>query len=181
MKYKPQLSRILLAFLLLPYVCLGNPVCEPLEDGDLKDPQAILKRAIEAVGIPKVQGKILHFQNMLSNVQDYQSDRTYPPFFSAISSGEVWFDPQSGAERITTQTVFPGGGPSPASTTLSGAQSLFVVRDSGPTQIPGSPLTLRRLNAWAVLLDWRDSSGIAVIGREMYRDYQRIVLSRKAG
>jgi len=161
-------------------LCAGHVTdAKLLQNVDVKDAHIILDRAVEAVRIPKAASKILHYHSMLGNAQDYQSDRTYPPFFSALSSSEVWFDPQSGTERFTSRLTFPGTGPTPESTNFSSAQALFAVRDSKIVPTPGSPLTYRRLNAWAVLLDWQRSPDVTVVGHEMYRDYQRIVLSRK--
>ncbi|MBI3579327.1 MAG: hypothetical protein HY089_07965, partial [Ignavibacteriales bacterium] len=72
------------------------------------DPQSLINRAIEAVGINRAQEKILHYHTIEGTEQNYQSDRTYPPFFSAMFSRELWLDPSTIAERSASTMVFPG-------------------------------------------------------------------------
>ena len=149
------------------------------QTGNPNDARAIIKRAIGAVGIPDVETKTLHFRDVVGNVQDFQSDRTYPPYFSSQVSRDVWFDPRAGIERATAQFYFPGSGPSQPSTSISNEKLVAGVRDSKTAIIPGAQPTMRRLNAWAVLLDWQNSPDVTVVGKEVYRDYPRTVLSRK--
>jgi hypothetical protein len=41
-------------------------------------------------------GSVIHYHAVAAAEQNYQSDRTYPPSFSAMVSREGWLDPQSG-------------------------------------------------------------------------------------
>ena len=79
------------------------------------DAQTVIKRAIDAVGLSRANKRILHYNLMQAVEQPYQSDRSYPPFFSALNSGEIWFDSDTGIERYSLQTIFPGVGPRPPS------------------------------------------------------------------
>src|SRR6266478_6537713 len=63
------------------------------------DAQTLLKRAIDAVGLSRTNKRVLHYNLMQAVEQPYHSDRSYPPFFSAPSSGEIWFDSDTGVER----------------------------------------------------------------------------------
>lgn len=70
-----------------------------------------LNRADSAVGRNRLAGAVLHFHSMEGTVMNFQSDRWYPPFFSAMSATEVWLEPISGIERTSATAVFPGSGP----------------------------------------------------------------------
>jgi hypothetical protein len=143
------------------------------------DASAILARAREVMGFPRSGESVLHLRTVAAAEQNYQSDRTYPPFFSAMQVSEEWFDPQTGAERVSTQTTFPGGG-GPAQTTLTDAGRGFRLAGSDWRPLPASALQQRWLNAWAVIRDWVAAGDARVAGRETYRDYVRVVLERTA-
>src|SRR5882724_7221462 len=178
MNHRNQVGLLLALLLCTACVCFANGA--PNRQATItNDAHVLIKHAIDSVGIPDVETKTLYFRDVIGNVQDYQSDRTYPPYFSGQLTREVWFDTRSGVERTTSQFYFPGSGPSPASTTLSNERSVASVRDSKATIVPGAQPVTRQLNAWAVLLDWQNSPDVTVVGKEVYRDYPRTVLSRK--
>lgn len=143
-----------------------------------QDARLLLANAAEAIGLSRTQGQVLHFYAGEANLQDYQSDRTYPPFFSAMFEREVWYSPASGIERNSTKMYFPGSGPNNFPASLSTAGSVFFIRDSLVAPTPTPVDVNRPLNAWAILYDWLHSSDVKVLNQTSYRDYWRNVLTR---
>jgi len=139
---------------------------------------ALLTRAREVMGLAHVTNKVLHAHAISAAEQDYQSDRTYPPFFSAMSNEEIWFDFANAVLRIQSQVVFPGTGPSPISVTVDDGQHAEIVREKGDVPLARSQAVRRSLNAWAVIADWSSASDVHQAGTEVYRDYPRTVLAR---
>src|SRR5258708_38208429 len=86
---------------------------------------AVLARAKEVMGSARVGQSVIHCHAVAATVQNYESDRTYPPFFSAMNVNEVWFDPQTGVDRISTLTTYPGTGTFPSQVTLRDAARAF--------------------------------------------------------
>jgi hypothetical protein len=74
----------------------------------------VLTRAKKVMRLERMGQSVIQYHAVAAEEENYQSDRSYPPFFAAMATEELWFDPQSRLERISTQTTFPGGGPSPA-------------------------------------------------------------------
>jgi hypothetical protein len=140
-----------------------------------------LSRARRAVGWATATDKVLQLHAADAVLQNYQSDRTYAPFFSAYQTQDVWLDPASGVERQTTaSTVFPGS-QSPGATLLSTERSTIFVRDTLVRPAPGAhagALTHRALDPWAVLADWSADTASGVAGGCRYRDYDRVALER---
>ena len=143
------------------------------------NPSSVLLRAREVMGFEHAANRVLHFRAILAAEQNYQSDRTYPPFFSNMVAQEVWFDPASAVLRVQSETIFPGGGPSPASTTLDDGKNAEAIRGENNIPIARRQATGRALNAWAVIADWSAATGVRPLPPEIYRDYPRIVLSRQ--
>jgi hypothetical protein len=143
---------------------------------------ALLRRATALVGLDRLGDRVLHLEVIDGVEQNYQSDRPYPPFFSLVFPREVWSDPASGAERYASgfAGVFSSAG-TQRLTTLTNARATYVLRDSltpAPAQY-GSALTTRPLDVWAMLRDWLAASDVRVSGQCVYRDYPRLVLSRR--
>jgi hypothetical protein len=140
-----------------------------------------MARAQAAVGIPRANGKVLYYQSVEGAEQNYQSDRSYPPFFSAFVTRENWLDPASGVARASSRTTFPGfAGPGPD--LLSTEAGSFMARDTILRPVPDAHLNalmLRGLDPWAVLLDWSRDQGVRVAGNRRVRDYDRLVLRRE--
>lgn len=139
-----------------------------------------LERAERAMGIPTVGGRVVRYSSVESWVQDYQSDRTYPPFFAAFPARETWLDPSSGVLRSTSHTTYVGAAFS-GPVQLNTESATYIMRDT--TLVPAqaghrSALTLRPLDAWAEVHDWATGADATVSGRCVYRDYPRIVLQR---
>ncbi len=140
--------------------------------------QVLLQRAATAMGYAQAGDRVLHYQLTFSDLQNYQSERTYPPYIDIMAAGEAWFSPRSGVLRMDSQPVYPGF-PMPRSSAVYADQSGAMITRGRATAIPRSELKFRNLNAWAVLYDWMHSSRVRVIGRENYRDYPRLVLARE--
>jgi hypothetical protein len=140
---------------------------------------AVLQRAREAMGFSRVGDKIIHLHAVSGTSENYQSDRTYPPFFLQMQVIESWLDPKSGVERLSTQAVWPGSGPLPAQTTVDAAEITFAIRNDKPSALPRSSTQSRKLDAWAVIADWSAAADVRAAGVQTYRDYSRVVLSRK--
>lgn len=181
MKFYSSSGTKMLSFFV--FICMTTAVQSQPQSKSVKatstDPQSLINRAIEAVGINRAQDKVLHYNTMEGAEQNYQSDRTYPPFFSAMFSRELWFDPSTIAERSASTGVFPGGGPGQARSMLTGSSATYAVRDTNLTPVPEIFAPMRKLNAWAVLLEWKQAHDARVDKPQYYRDYWRDVLVRK--
>ena len=140
-------------------------------------PAALLAKAREVMGFAQVGNRVLHYHAGAAIEQNYQSDRNYPPFFSAISQQEIWLQPATGVLRVQAQATYPGGS-QPASVQVDDGVNVSVLR--GEQQVPVSrrQATARNLSAWAVIADWSKASDVRIAGREAYRDYPRIILTR---
>lgn len=150
----------------------------------LPSAEEILGRARIAVGVEGDDATVLHFKYMQGAEQNFQSDRPYPPYFSAMTSVEAWFDPGSGIGREAGSMVYPTMGPTRPMTVLSTPRSAFLVQgdETRPSAgLFGQRVTTRPLNAWSVLTEWSGSGGVTVEGTCLYRDFPRIVLTRPNG
>jgi hypothetical protein len=143
-----------------------------------KDVEALLARAKEAMRFAHAGRSVIHYRAVAAAEQNYQSDRTYPPFFSTMEINEVCFDPQTGVDRVSTQTTFPGGGPFPPRVTLTDATRAFRQAEKNLNPLPATSMRSRYLNPWAVIHDWEAAGDARVVGRAPYRDYARTVLAR---
>jgi hypothetical protein len=95
-----------------------------------------------------------------------------------MNVNEAWFDPQTGVDRISTLTTYPGTGPFPSQVTLRDATRAFRQAEKNLSPLPATSMQSRYLNAWAVIRDWAAAGDAQVVGRERYRDYMRVVLAR---
>jgi hypothetical protein len=169
-----QHSRIVLSiFLLAAWVATAGSSSASGSD----DARTWIKRAQDAMGVSRAGDRVIHFHAALISEENYQSDRYYPPFFSAITNTENWFGGPNAVEHIKGQTVFPGSEPFP-SETLRDSRFSYTVRDNKTVSLPHSELQQRYLNPWAVIGDWSQADDVQFAGRELYRDYLRVVLAR---
>jgi hypothetical protein len=170
---------------LIPFYCLltflpaGQDQCHGKDcaQNSMQNPSALLQHATEVMHLSRAAKSIIHYHSVTASEQNYQSDRTYPPFFSAMEVEEQWFDSQSGTERITTETTFPGGKP-PISTTVTTSTRVYRLDQGVFTAMPLTSMATRYLNPAAVLHDWIGSE-VRFGGSESYRDYPRYVLLRE--
>ncbi len=146
-----------------------------------ESPLELLRRSQRAMRVPTDE-RVLRYRGAQGAEQNFQSDRWYPPYFSAFSSLEYWYSPETRVERVSSAMVFPGSGPSVRpQTVVSSKEAAFVVRDT--TLVPAPPLATttrleRALNPWAVVADWLQmASDVRVLGTCVYREYPRLVLA----
>lgn len=158
---------------------LQQPSPEPCRPATAMDPTVLLHRAVRVMGMR--DGVVLHFHSMENTTQDYQSDRSYPPFFSARTETETWFNPSTAVERTATRSIYPSYGPTPPSTRLGSAHATYVQRDTVLVPVAGyQPFTVRALslNPWWVVGQWQKADGVRLAEECYYRDYWRQVLAR---
>jgi hypothetical protein len=132
-----------------------------------------------AVGATGSRPFVLHQRVTDATVENYQSDRSYPPFFLSFASRETWYQPGTGVLRAHGTVSYPNG-EFPLDTTLDAAEATFLVGDSvepAPDR-HGTALALRDLDPWQVLSDWSRSGDVSVVGSCPIRDYFRVVLRR---
>ncbi len=146
---------------------------------DSRSADAWLSAARASMEVP--DDGVFHFWSMGTQSMDFQSDRTYPPFFSALQSAESWYDPRTGVQRESFTGVFPKTGPGEPRTAVTDARTTWVevegqLREAASFHAAMAPQ--REMNPWAVLLDWSRASDVRVAGVCDYRDLPRIVLSR---
>lgn len=141
------------------------------------DPQALLTRAIGAMGFAAGDQRVLHYHASAASVQNYQSDRSYPPYFSNMSQQEIWVDPSTGVMRVQSQDTFPGA--AAPSVQVDDGVNTIAVRGERTIPVPRRIAVVRGLNPMAVLLDWLKATDVRVVGTESFRDYPRRVLSRR--
>jgi hypothetical protein len=147
------------------------------------DAHAILARAVQAAGIPGVRarGRVLRYEFSDDISQNYQSDRTYPPFLTLQWGGMFYLDPGARVQRLEERVFGFGSHAERPFILLHGERATYVVRDSGLVANPrGHALSLRSrpLDAWTVLADWSAAPDVRVVARCVYRDYPRTVLER---
>jgi len=144
------------------------------------DAGALLRRAAENTGFPRSADSVLKISAFDVTEHGFESDRMYPPSLAEVASLEEWFDPMTGAERMTSHSTI--GGYDFASVTLGDVHASYAVRDTAlvpSEQVHGALYETRPLNVWAMLGDWLAAKDVRVEGRCTYRDYPRVVLSRR--
>lgn len=144
------------------------------------DASSLLHRAAEVTGLTAAAGSVLHTEGYDVVSFDFQSDRPYPPYLSAVSSFESWFEPRTGVERMHSRT-FAAGYALGDETTLGDASAAFAVRDTllmPSTEVHTALDENRPLTVWAMLDDWLAASDVRVVERCTYRDFPRTVLAR---
>jgi hypothetical protein len=154
-----------------------DPSCRPPAQTDAKD---LLRASLTALGAGRLGGAALHVRATDASLENYQSDRTYPPFFQAFWTREWWLQPSSGVARLTTHVTYPGS-EADLPETLSAPAAAFQRQDS--SFIPaaasfGSALSVRGLDPWAVIADWLSTGQATAAGECRIRDYDRTVLAR---
>jgi len=144
------------------------------------DANALLRRAAERTGLPRASGSVLKINAYDVRQHAFESDRMYPPSLAEVARIEEWFDPATGVERIASHSTI--GGYEFDRQTLGDAHGSYVVRDTALVpngEAHGTLYEMRPLNVWAMLDDWMESTDVHVEGQCTYRDYPRVVLSRR--
>jgi hypothetical protein len=141
----------------------------------------VLQRAALAIALDATMGRVLHIEGFDVANHAFESDRPdSPPFLAAVSTLDAWLDPRTGVERTVSQLTL--GGTQPAVTTLGGAAASFVVRDTTVVPSPsahGDLYAARPLDVWAMLADWNAAADVRTVATCAYREYPRLVLSRR--
>lgn len=127
--------------------------------------------------------QLLHLKVRGRTVQDIQSDRTYPPFFSLMDEVEETYDPRNGGDHLRRSIVFINTGPTRPMAMSGTADASYAVRDSAipMPQLHSELQSQRLMNPWAIVQDWvRSHDDLRFEGRCMYRDQWRMVVSRQS-
>lgn len=166
------LSSLSILFVLCASATAHEPKTKPLPDA-----HALLVHAQELMGLGAMGDKVLHLKASRANSENYQSDRSYPPFLYSFNTTETWFDPRTGIERTEGRLTFPGIEMQTPVTFSNAVNTLLVARGKA-TPAPRQSPQARNLHVWAVLADWIGDSNVKAVGREVFRDYLRLVLTR---
>jgi hypothetical protein len=170
--------------LLLVVFLLVSGVATPIAESDhmpgaqlMTDPSALLANARHVMGFEHVAGGVIHYRAITADEQAYQSDRSYPPFFSAMYDGDTWFEPVTDVLRIQATATYPGS-TTPAMVTIDDGEHAATVRGDRVAPLSRRLARWRGLCAWAVVDDWSKDKGVRFSGYETFRDYTRAVLAR---
>lgn len=169
--------RVLIAMLLMPKIVTAQAMPRCVASSDVVSDA--LDRAARATGVRTGEG-VLRVRAWRATVNDFQSDRTYPPFFSDFQSLETFFDARGGALATRSRASgYPGSeGGASRFAQVNGPWAQWVVRDT--LRAPaGNGAATRALDPWAVLSDFLRDGGVMGRGRCEYRDYPRIGLARR--
>lgn len=137
-----------------------------------------LINAWQVMGIAAVHHRIMHLHATAAIEQSYQSDRSYPPYFSMMSTQELWLDLDNRVQRISEKYVFPGSSAIPEVVTMDDGVHAEITRGGHTRPIHRHEAVTRELDPWAVIADWLNTAGVQIAGTETYRDYPRTVLVR---
>jgi hypothetical protein len=168
------------SFMLISAVATLLGGSAPCQKASGLDPSTVLRRAADRTGLPRSSAMILKTVAYDVKAHAYESDRMYPPVLAEVASLDQWFDPASGVERVASHATI--GGYEFAVGSIGDSRASYAVRDT--TLVPSGQThsamyETRPLNVWAVLNDWAAASDVHVEGVCSYRDYPRIVLSRR--
>ena len=151
--------------------------CRPAPDVDAA---ALIRVATERVGAPRTGDSVAMFHAIDVRQHTFESDRMYPPSLVDVTNVNEWFDPATGADRSTSHITIAGY--ELDATSVGDAHASYAVRDSALTpsaEVHGALYDTRPLDILAVLADWNAARDVRVEGQCMYRDYWRVVLSRR--
>jgi hypothetical protein len=143
--------------------------------------RTVLDRAATAIGLSAAAGRVLHIDGYDVANHAFESDRPgSPPYLAAVIAIDSWLDPRTGIERTTSRMTL--GGPQRPVTTVGGESASYVVRDTGLVPSPsthGDLYATRPLDVWTALRDWIAAPDAHTVATCTFRDYPRLVLSRR--
>jgi hypothetical protein len=160
---------------------LTSPELPACETASRAEPQAVIRRALERTGLDSADGRVLRVTGFDLRSHAAESDRWYGPALLDVTDFDEWFRPHTAVTKRREHTSIAGFQYGDA-TILSDERAAFVL--TGDTLKPseqrhGESWSSRPLNVWAVLLDWAAARDVRVTSRCVYRDYARLVLSRR--
>ena len=139
----------------------------------------LIESGLNSTGFDKIENSLFKYQSGSYELQNFQSDRSYPPFFSAFDLRANVFYPESNFEAVETKTVYPGQGPGDGSFSISTFDKTYIKRGDNWLAISSSSFgSDLNLNPIAVLYDWKSSKDIEISDRKIFRDFEREVLKR---
>lgn len=156
---------------------LAEPACKSAPG---MNASAVLQQAATRTGLERTGTSVLKTVGFDVKSHQFESDRTYQPALTEVAAIEHWFDPQTGVERVKQHTTI--GGYEYGFESMGDARASYLVADTTltPSEETHSGLyETRPLNVWAMLGDWSTATDVRVEGKCEYRDYQRIVLTRR--
>ena len=144
------------------------------------DAAMLLRRAVESTGLDRHRSSVLALRAFDVTQHTFESDRTYPPSLAEVKSIDEWFDLSTGADRIGSHATIAGY--EYGDTTIGAGGASYDVRDTAfvPSESThGALYETRPLNVWAMLEEWLAATDVRAAARCVYRDYPRVVLSRR--
>src|SRR5581483_12078423 len=127
-------SRMLIATAFFAALALPPARCSAASG----DANAVLRRAADVMGLTHADGQVLSIDATNITSHDYESDRMYPPYIWQTTRLHEWFEPTTGADRVSASESMVGGQQFAGGVTLGSATASFAVRDTG--LIPSAPL-----------------------------------------
>lgn len=143
-----------------------------------QDAQEILRKSFESTRFNLLDTAYFKYHSISAVLQNYQSDRSYPPFFSAFYERENIFDHTHNVEFTNSKMVFPTQGPGQAMSTVTKMEGSFMSRSGRWFPIPSSFGGDAYLNPVRVLKDWMASPDVTQVDDIMFRDYRRTTLRK---
>ena len=140
----------------------------------------LLQTAADRTGLQRTSTTVLKTLGFDVKSHQFESDRTYQPALTEVATLEHWFDPQTGVERVKQRTTI--GGYEYGFEWMGDARGTYLVADTTLTpseDTHSGSYETRPLNVWAMLDDWLAAKDVRVEGKCVYRDYPRIVLTRR--
>jgi hypothetical protein len=144
------------------------------------DARGLLARGVESAGIARLGRPALGLKVIQMVSQDFQSDRTYPPYLQAGHAARLWYYPDRALESTGGEALDPFGS-RPLFDLWSTARGSWLKRDTLLQPVPPlhrQAMLTRPLNAWSVLADWSTGPAPRLTGRCLVRDFPRLRLSR---
>jgi hypothetical protein len=132
------------------------------------DARAIVERVRRGLG----GDNVLRVETREIVTHNYESDRPYRPFLTFATDHISWLDPATGVERDS----------SAGTVTLGDDRTTFVRRDTAWQESDDAwtaAQSYRSLDPWVVVRAWAAAGDVRVSARCLYRDYDRVVLTRK--
>jgi hypothetical protein len=151
-------------------------VCAATAEGT---PRGVLDRVARNLGMDGAEQRVLRVRWSGHVVNDFQSDRSYEPFFSLFQAGDTYFDSQGGGLATRSRGGAYVGRELPATPfiLLGGPWAAWALRDT-LVRPAGNGADMRHTNPWAAVYDFIHAGEARLEGRCVYRDYPRIALTR---